>query len=227
MNTLKAPIDYRSLEEELHEALMADELYKLQNDAKIRAIEQAAPTYEHFRQMVNGAHLKPLDRNDMKPKIGVHWNPLINTAKSCDSSVSTTSGKLTCCKKNDVVNKSRETCEDFLQSWKVTVDSEKFIYVWNRRNDLQSHIFRTEIPATFLANFASVCLEHLSKVDDITSIIELLDILRTCNRFDLAMCFMTKDEKSTFEQLFQQLQKKSDKSSESKIKSLIIKYIVS
>jgi len=52
MSALKAPIDYRSLEEELHAALAADELYKLQNDAKIRAIEQSVPTYEHFRQLV-------------------------------------------------------------------------------------------------------------------------------------------------------------------------------
>lgn len=52
MSGLKAPIDYRNLEKELHAALAADELYKLQNDAKIRAIEQTVPTYEHFRQMV-------------------------------------------------------------------------------------------------------------------------------------------------------------------------------
>lgn len=52
MSVLKAPIDLKSLEEELQAALAADELYKLQNDAKIRAVEQGVPTYEHFRQMV-------------------------------------------------------------------------------------------------------------------------------------------------------------------------------
>lgn len=52
MSALKTPIDYKYLEEELHAALAADELYKLQNDAKIRAVEQGTPTYEHFRQMV-------------------------------------------------------------------------------------------------------------------------------------------------------------------------------
>jgi len=52
MSALKTPIDYKRLEEELYAALAADELYKLQNDAKIRAIEQGVPTYEHFRQMV-------------------------------------------------------------------------------------------------------------------------------------------------------------------------------
>lgn len=52
MSALKIPINYKCLEEELHVALAADELYKLQNDAKIRAVEQGVPTYEHFRQMV-------------------------------------------------------------------------------------------------------------------------------------------------------------------------------
>jgi len=53
MSALKVPINYKYLEEELNEALAADELYKLQNNAKIRAVEQRVPTYEHFRQMVN------------------------------------------------------------------------------------------------------------------------------------------------------------------------------
>ena len=52
MSKLTLPIDYKSLEEELREALRADELYKLQNDAKLRAVEQNVPTYEDFRQMV-------------------------------------------------------------------------------------------------------------------------------------------------------------------------------
>lgn len=52
MSALKIPINYKCLEEELHAALAVDELYKLQNDAKIRAVEQGVPTYEHFRQIV-------------------------------------------------------------------------------------------------------------------------------------------------------------------------------
>jgi len=53
MSALKVPINYKCLEQELNEALAADELYKLQNSAKIRAVEQRVPTYEHFRQMVS------------------------------------------------------------------------------------------------------------------------------------------------------------------------------
>lgn len=53
MSKLNAAIDYCSLKAELEQALMADQLYRLQNDAKIRAVEQNVPTYDGFRQMVN------------------------------------------------------------------------------------------------------------------------------------------------------------------------------
>ncbi|XP_012525920.1 coiled-coil domain-containing protein 103 [Monomorium pharaonis] len=228
MSVLKAPIDYKNLEEELHAALAADELYKLQNDAKIRAIEQSVPTYEHFRQMVNGAHLKPLNRDDMKPKTSVQWNPLIKTVKPHDLTASAASKKLHNKESNEsIVNRSRKTCEDFLQSWKTITDhSDKFTYIWNLRNDLH-HVFRVEIPASFLVDLTNTCLQHSSRVDDITPVVELLDILSACNRFDLMVCFMSRDEKSTCEELFQQLQLKGrslDISLESTIRSLAMKY---
>lgn len=50
---LNATIDYGSLKTELEQALRADQLYRLQNDAKLRAVEQNVPTYDDFRQMVN------------------------------------------------------------------------------------------------------------------------------------------------------------------------------
>lgn len=53
MSYLKKRIDYKILENELDRALKVDELYKLQNDAKIRAIEQRVPTYDNFRDMVS------------------------------------------------------------------------------------------------------------------------------------------------------------------------------
>lgn len=52
MSKLRSSINYKNMELELQQALSADKLYKLQNDAKLRAIEQNVPTYEDFRQMV-------------------------------------------------------------------------------------------------------------------------------------------------------------------------------
>lgn len=201
---------------------------------------------------MNGAHLKPLDRDDMKPKVGVQWNPLINTTKLRDR-YSAASRKSTCDKGDNgsTAKGYREACEDFLQFWRTITDhSEKFIYVWNLkwesrnaririspcsvfffygRNDLRRHIFRVEIPASFLGDFANACLRHLSKVDDVTSITEVLGILSACNRFDLTVCFMTRDERSTCERLFRQLQLKEtspDESLKNTIKSLAVKYRV-
>ncbi|XP_011309083.1 coiled-coil domain-containing protein 103 [Fopius arisanus] len=62
MSFLKRKINFKDLEEELQSAVKADDLYKLQNDAKLRAVEQNVPNYEQFRQMVKAAHLKPMDR---------------------------------------------------------------------------------------------------------------------------------------------------------------------
>lgn len=97
------------------------------------------------------------------------------------------------------------------------------------RNDLQHHVFRVEIPASFLGDFANACLQYSSKVDDITSVVELLGILSACNRFDLTVRFMTRDEKSTCERLFRQLRLKGrspDGSLENTIRSLATKYRV-
>lgn len=85
---------------------------------------------------MNGAHLKPLERNDMKPKIGVQWNPLVNPAKSHDSAASAGSRKKSTCDKGSKGNAAKGspgTCENFLQSWRTIGDSEKFIYAWNLR----------------------------------------------------------------------------------------------
>lgn len=54
MSILEEKIDYKLLEQELIQAIKEDELYQLKNDAKFRAIEQKVPTYNDFREMVNG-----------------------------------------------------------------------------------------------------------------------------------------------------------------------------
>lgn len=82
---------------------------------------------------MNGAHLKPLDRNDMKPKVGVQWNSMINATGSHDSVMFTSRKSKRDDENNKIIIKMcPETCEDFLQSWKTITDqSEKFTYIWN------------------------------------------------------------------------------------------------
>lgn len=42
-------IDFQALERELQAALAADEKYRRENAAKLRAVEQRVPSYEEFR----------------------------------------------------------------------------------------------------------------------------------------------------------------------------------
>ena len=57
-------IDFGKLENEVRNAINADEKYWRENSTKLRAIEQRVGTYEDFRQMVLAAHLKPLDKGE-------------------------------------------------------------------------------------------------------------------------------------------------------------------
>ncbi|KAF7260961.1 hypothetical protein EG68_01489 [Paragonimus skrjabini miyazakii] len=49
----------------MNAAVARDTRYWLENDTKIRAVEQGVPTYEHFRQLVAGCHLRPLDKAEL------------------------------------------------------------------------------------------------------------------------------------------------------------------
>lgn len=42
-------IDFRALEKELEEAVVADEKYQRENEAKFRAVRQKVASYEEFR----------------------------------------------------------------------------------------------------------------------------------------------------------------------------------
>ncbi|GLV36217.1 uncharacterized protein CBL_08709 [Carabus blaptoides fortunei] len=68
------------LYKELQDAVQADKLYWIRNDAKIRAVT-TAQTYEEFRNRVEAAHLSPLTKEDKsKPNEGGRssWNRAMN-----------------------------------------------------------------------------------------------------------------------------------------------------
>jgi hypothetical protein len=82
--------------------------------------------------------LKPLDRDDTKPKVRVQWNPIINTttAISHNSIATLKKAKLNKEKLNNenIMKKSPETSEEFVQFWIRIADySERFTYIWNLR----------------------------------------------------------------------------------------------
>ncbi|XP_047347674.1 coiled-coil domain-containing protein 103 [Vespa velutina] len=235
MSILKSPIDYKILQDELYEELKANELYKLQNDAKIRAMEQGVPTYEHFRQMVNGAHLKPLESKDIKSKSAVLWNSISikNKSEFLTSTYENNGTKLIKEKFNEFANTIPRNYKTFIQMWRNTNDSKiKFSYLYNTRDILKNKIFHSEIPPYFLCDIINICLEYKKQNSlnekEIKAIIEILTILTTCNRFNLAVNFMGDHEKENCSQLLKYLDDmiKSEEITleENAIASLIKKY---
>ncbi|XP_015609272.1 coiled-coil domain-containing protein 103 [Cephus cinctus] len=212
VHILNQPIDCKSLENELYEAIKADELYKLQNDAKIRAIEQRVPNYDNFKEMVNGAHLKPLERTDMKPRIGTMWNSMsaadteINNLPSFrpSSQLHTLSSMM-----NDLEEFEPEiipeTNEKFLKTWRKLPDiRSKYMYLLTTRHVLRDKIFRTEIPVGILGEFMETFVEIISK-ETMNIILEILTILSECGRFKLSTTFMSNEERKTCRKLFGKL----------------------
>lgn len=70
-------IDFNILLENLEGAIESERIYKLQNEAKIRAVQDRGATYEDFVNAVKGAALKPVDKKDKlycNPRDT--WNPV-------------------------------------------------------------------------------------------------------------------------------------------------------
>jgi len=84
--------------------------------------------------------LKPLDRDDEKSKVKVQWNPMINTTTTTTTTTSHSSiatlkkPKLNKEDNENIMKKSPETSEEFVQFWIRIADySERFTYIWNLR----------------------------------------------------------------------------------------------
>lgn len=70
-------INFSALEKELQASVRYEEKYQRENAAKLRAVSQGVPSYEHFRALVLTSHLKPLQRRDIQGAPRKQpWNPV-------------------------------------------------------------------------------------------------------------------------------------------------------
>ncbi|XP_012147389.1 dynein axonemal assembly factor 19 [Megachile rotundata] len=234
MSKLRSKINYKSLELELQEALKADELYKLQNEAKLRAVEQNVPRYEDFRQMVLAAHLKPLEHTDVQPTTNGSWNPIANKDNSNTMLTFDKQNRerfkddLKLSKDNNIFETQVPTTyEQFVRAWQaIETYEEKFNYLQNIRHNLRDKIFWIEIPSTLLVDIINVCLQSVSSRDNVLTIINILSTLSKCNRFSLAISFMRQNEKETCMKLFYKMldSVKEDKVLEDTVKTIGLIY---
>ncbi|XP_051173108.1 coiled-coil domain-containing protein 103 [Leptopilina boulardi] len=208
MSILNEKINYKALEEELHQAIKDDELYQLQNNAKFRAIEQKVPTYKDFQEMVNAAHLKPLTNSEKRNKILISKNIFANRSEDWDFVSKTQNLKLIAplLENEETLSKNvPKNTKEFLNVWKKIKDPGfKFNYLLNTRVNLGKNIFIIEVPCEFLEDIIILCSKQLinNKVEDI---IDLFIKLSQCNRFELNLIFLSEEKKVILKKLLQDL----------------------
>ncbi|CAH1401131.1 unnamed protein product [Nezara viridula] len=81
---LEKLIDFKMLESDAQKACEGEKLYWIRNDAKMRAATGKPIEYDEFRQIVDAAHLKPLEKKDAIRcgDMKTVWNPFCQRKES-------------------------------------------------------------------------------------------------------------------------------------------------
>ncbi|KAK7873144.1 hypothetical protein R5R35_006366 [Gryllus longicercus] len=200
-----SPIDFCSLEKELHGRIQAEERYWQQNDAKFRAVEQKVASYEEFRQIVMAAHLKPLDKTDkVQDSSGryVIWNTVAGMKKPTDNTPNNLLKKNT----NDSDDwKLPTTIGEFLKTWKYAKQIDRLKLLKKIELPRIQKLFDVDIPVGFLSDVFELYLFTEITKSDIPFVFGLLDVLSKSQRFNLNLKFLSSSEINIGRELFQKL----------------------
>ncbi|KAK6960968.1 coiled-coil domain-containing protein 103 [Biomphalaria glabrata] len=202
-------LDLKKLEEEVQTAVVNDERYWRENDAKIRAVEQRVPTYDDFRELVLAAHLKPLEKEDKMNNIKNFtqiWNqpatlfPKSNIPDNIQNENEAKSDQVT-------VNSGQE----FAQYWKryCKTHKEKKAFLLSVGASKLQTIFKVEIAGGLLGEFIE-CL-YTFEDHEAQLVANCLESLSKSQRFSLSKTFLSKHELELCTLLLDKLVEKQNK----------------
>merc|ERR1712226_104515 len=209
-----ADFNFDKLERELEATVAAEKQYWLENDAKIRAVKQGVPTYDHFREMVMGANLKPLEKGEKVDSAYTRSRNQPWNMHACASSASGETSKqdLSC---TAVSNPSVELPSNhaaFNLQWKRCGDDQRLKYQFLMRYPKEgvslAQVFKTDLPSNLFTDCCKVMHDFLS-ADDEKLIVQILEDFSTSKRFKLTIDFLSKDEKTILYNLFGKLNSES------------------
>ncbi|XP_004707289.1 coiled-coil domain-containing protein 103 [Echinops telfairi] len=193
-------IDFKSLEKELQGALAADEKYKRENAAKLRAVEQRVASYEEFRGIVLASHLKPLERKDkMEGKRARPWN--------CYTSQGSTSQD----QATEIFQAKPllqpETSAEFYRDWRRHLRSgpERYQVLLQLGGPKLGHLFRMDVGFGLLGELLVALADHVRLADRV-AVLGILRSLASTGRFRLNLSLLSRTERESCRALFQKLQ---------------------
>ncbi|XP_058904833.2 coiled-coil domain-containing protein 103 isoform X2 [Kogia breviceps] len=193
-------IDFKALEKELQAALTADEKYKRENAAKLRAVEQRVASYEEFRGIVLASHLKPLEQ---KGKIGgkrtVPWN--CHSIQGRPSQDETTEISL------EKTLLQPETSAEFYRDWRRYLRSgpERYEALLQLGGPKLGRLFQVDVGFGLLGEMLMALADHVRPADR-RVVLGILRSLASTGRFTLNLSLMSHAERESCRSLFQKLQ---------------------
>ncbi|XP_050712811.1 coiled-coil domain-containing protein 103-like [Eriocheir sinensis] len=200
-------VDSSQLEARLRVGLEADRRYAAENSAKLRGIH-SAPTYEEFRQLVLGAHLKPLDRNDkskVKPSI---WNSFASTATK-KTSKSPPQDMENSVYPTDVhydVNNPPNTSEGLVQLWERLDLAERLELLRNLSPQATEKLAGGLVAGGLLGDAITTLLAFTPTVSDVVMVVNMLHALTLAKRFSLSVTLVCGEERWAWGRLLEKLQ---------------------
>ncbi|XP_014241365.1 coiled-coil domain-containing protein 103 [Cimex lectularius] len=194
---LSRVIDLTSLEEEVRKTVEADRLYDLQNKAKILAVtDRKVSSYEEFRDRVNAAHLRPLDKKDKIAEDGFKrvWNPIRSQGSAETATMS-----------NQVWDEAPQTFHDILS--RIPTPTQRYFYLRESGAEELSRGLRREVPVGVLGDIVEALSAFPNTTEDILFVVSVLDTISKTDRFRLSLDFLTCSEKDMVWSLMDKLTK--------------------
>uniref|UniRef100_A0A8C6QFZ7 Coiled-coil domain containing 103 n=1 Tax=Nannospalax galili TaxID=1026970 RepID=A0A8C6QFZ7_NANGA len=170
-------IDFKALEKELQAALAADEKYKRENAAKLRAVEQRVPSYEEFR---------------LASKMKTHRLP---PPHSCHEA------------RKEKSPFQPGTSSEFYRDWRRHLRSgpERYQALLQLGGSKVGQLFQKDVGFGLLGELLVALADHV-KPNDRTTVLVILHSLANTGRFTLNLSLLSHAERESCRRLFQKLQ---------------------
>lgn len=191
-------IDLRKLAQNFAKEKSKEELYWQRNDAKFRAVHQRCENYEEFRQIVQAAHLRPLERKETLnfDKRQTVWNQTgkqssQENSSSFDSPIS-----------NSISATRPKNHIEFQQQWRRLNDQGKIEFLHRIENF--ENLFQLDVPTDLVQDLTNLFTNESSN-DDARIILDLLFQICKSKRFDLTKNFFDQNQIFRIDQLFSRI----------------------
>lgn len=194
-------IDLRKLATNFANEKSKEDRYWQRNDAKFRAVHQRCTNYDEFRQIVEAAHLRPLDRNETLTleRQPIAWNqPAANDSSEFTLPSSLSSSTVS----QSPFFPSPKNSTEFLQQWRRLPNEMKLDYL-HRLENLEEY-FLFDCPTDFLGELPLLYRSDCSSTDA-QLLVNILGYVIKSKRFELMKSFLSESDRRELDRLFSRL----------------------